>query len=371
MRRKQPTSQDVARLAGVSQSTVSYVLTGSRPISAATRARVEDAIAKLGYQPNSGARTLRSRRSGVIGLMFPHPREGRREPSEFLEAISREARRSGYDILLVTADEGAAGIDRVARTGVCEALIVMELDRHDERVAAVRASGLPYVLIGLPEAAEQIAAVDLDFVGLGRMVVRRARAEGCARLLLHGGMTRRLHRNEVSRFLEGVEEEAAARDAEPADPAAEGRDDPVRSPARLEIVHDAGPLAEVPDRARALAAEGGRTAVFGLGQAQELLFAAAASGALADPGLLIIALTGEDLSRLSPLLAATPRLDPRREQVSELAVRELVRLLRTPGAGPRVRLVEPVWADGGGADAPDAREPAADGAYVPEPRSAS
>src|SRR5699024_3645775 len=66
-----PTSQDVARLAGVSQSTVSYVLTGSRPISESTRARVEEAIAELGYHPNSGARTLRSRRSGVIGLMVP------------------------------------------------------------------------------------------------------------------------------------------------------------------------------------------------------------------------------------------------------------------------------------------------------------
>ena len=67
-RKKAPTSQDVARLAGVSQSTVSYVLTGSRPISEATRTRVEDAIAKLDYHPNSGARTLRSRRSGAAGL---------------------------------------------------------------------------------------------------------------------------------------------------------------------------------------------------------------------------------------------------------------------------------------------------------------
>ena len=105
VRRKAPTSQDVARLAGVSQSTVSYVLTGSRPISEATRARVEDAIAKLGYHPNSGARTLRSRRSGVIGLMVPEADADDGVLMTFVGTIAREARRFGYDILLVTAQE--------------------------------------------------------------------------------------------------------------------------------------------------------------------------------------------------------------------------------------------------------------------------
>ncbi|EWS79806.1 LacI family transcriptional regulator [Brachybacterium phenoliresistens] len=346
MRRKQPTSQDVARLAGVSQSTVSYVLTGSRPISAATRARVEDAIEKLGYHPNSGARSLRSRRSGVIGLMIPQARVGRSEAVTFIEAISHEARRHGYDILLVTAQEGAAGIHRVVRTGVCEALILMELDRRDERVAAVLDSGLPVVLIGIPEQLDGICAVDLDFERLGRMVVDRALGEGCARLFLFGGMTARLHRNEVSRFLDGVQaqvEESAAREP--------GR--------RLEIVHDAAPIPEVLDRARALTPAGSRTAVFGLGHAPELLFSAAASGALTDPALSLIALTGEELAEVSPLLADVPRIDPRRVEVSEIAVRELVRLLRTPGATPRVQLVEPAWA------APPSADAAPDGAGAP------
>ncbi|MEU4601960.1 LacI family DNA-binding transcriptional regulator [Kribbella sp. NPDC023972] len=64
-----PTSKDVAALAGVSQSTVSYVLSGKRPISAETRQRVEDAIAELTYQPNAGARALRGRRTNVVALV--------------------------------------------------------------------------------------------------------------------------------------------------------------------------------------------------------------------------------------------------------------------------------------------------------------
>lgn len=321
-----PTSQDVARLAGVSQSTVSYVLTGSRPISESTRARVEEAIAELGYHPNSGARTLRSRRSGVIGLMVPEADSDDGVLMVFIGAIAREARRHGYDILLVTAQEGAEGIRRVVRTGVCEALILMELDRVDERIAPVLESGLPFLTLGKPEEFPEGSVVDLDFAMLGRMVVERAVEEGCDRLLLFGDPGSRRMRNDVSRFLAGVED--AAEEEE------------------LEVVLDGGALTEVPQRALRATLPNRRTALFGLNGVRQVLFAMAATGALVDETRLLIALSGEDLADISPLLAAVPQLDPRRIEISELAVREMVRLLRTDGAMPRITLVEPRWLEG-------------------------
>src|SRR5699024_2010274 len=98
-------------------------------------------------------------------------------------------------------------------------------------------------------------------------------------------------------------------------------------------------------RAGQVTAAGERTARFGITGAAQALFALAATGALTDPSRLVIALTRDDLSAGSPLLAAVPGIDPRRVQTSELAVRELVRLLREEGAGPRVTLVEPRWLD--------------------------
>lgn len=325
-RSKAPTSQDVARLAGVSQSTVSYVLTGSRPISAATRERVEEAIAKLGYHPNSGARTLRSRRSGVIGLMVPEAESADGVLMVFIGAIAREARRHGYDILLVTAQEGAEGIHRVVRTGVCEALILMELGRYDERVAPVLESGLPFVTIGKPEQFPQGSVVDLDFEMLGRMVVERALEESCDRLLLFGDPGHKRARNDVSRLLVGIEDAAAE--------------------AQLEVVLDGGPYATVPERALRVTLPNDRTALFGMSGVRQVLFAMAATGALVDETRLLIALSGADLADMSPLLASVPQLDPRRVQISELAVQELVRLLRTDGAVPRITLVEPRWLEG-------------------------
>src|SRR3954451_10179459 len=67
------TSTDVARRAGVSQSTVSLVFSGKAAgrISAATVAAVERAAADLGYRPNVAARTLRTGRTGAVGLIVP------------------------------------------------------------------------------------------------------------------------------------------------------------------------------------------------------------------------------------------------------------------------------------------------------------
>jgi LacI family transcriptional regulator len=65
-----PTIKDVAELAGVSVGTVSHVIAGGARVSEATRARVEEAIRRLGYRPNPIARSLKSRRSRMIGMVI-------------------------------------------------------------------------------------------------------------------------------------------------------------------------------------------------------------------------------------------------------------------------------------------------------------
>ena len=65
------TIRDVARVANVSISTVSHVLSGKRPTSGATRQRVEDVIQQLGYRPNRVAQSLVWRRPFALGLIIP------------------------------------------------------------------------------------------------------------------------------------------------------------------------------------------------------------------------------------------------------------------------------------------------------------
>jgi LacI family transcriptional regulator len=66
------TAVDVARFAGVSQTTVSHVLTGGRPVAESTRVRVLDAISTLGYRPNQLARALRSQTTKDIAFVVPN-----------------------------------------------------------------------------------------------------------------------------------------------------------------------------------------------------------------------------------------------------------------------------------------------------------
>jgi LacI family transcriptional regulator, galactose operon repressor len=65
------TIADVARHAQVSKTTVSHVLSGKRPVSAATRERVERSIVTLGYRPDGLARSLRTRRTHTVALILP------------------------------------------------------------------------------------------------------------------------------------------------------------------------------------------------------------------------------------------------------------------------------------------------------------
>ncbi|MET3808040.1 DNA-binding LacI/PurR family transcriptional regulator [Nakamurella sp. UYEF19] len=167
-----PTSEDVARAAGVSQSTVSYVMSGKRSISPATRKRVEQVIEDLGYHPNSGAQALAGSRTNIIGLVVPfRPNIDMTVIAEFMAEIATLARAHDYDILLVTADEGPAGLRRLVGRSLCDALILMEVGSHDDRIPVAKSLGVPVVLIGVPEDSADLHCVDFDFEGAGQTCV--------------------------------------------------------------------------------------------------------------------------------------------------------------------------------------------------------
>lgn len=97
-----PTQVDVARRAGVSRATVSYVLNGLTegrvPISDETRQRVLDAIEELGYEPDARAQALRSGSTNTIALIIPDLRNP--HFSEYATGIEEAARAAGYHLLL-------------------------------------------------------------------------------------------------------------------------------------------------------------------------------------------------------------------------------------------------------------------------------
>jgi len=99
---KRPTQADVAREAGVSRATVSYVVNGQTdgriPISEDTRLRVLEAIEELNYEPDARAQALRSGSTNTIGFIIPDLRNP--HFVEYASGIELEARNAGYHMLL-------------------------------------------------------------------------------------------------------------------------------------------------------------------------------------------------------------------------------------------------------------------------------
>lgn len=163
---------DVAKAAGVSASTVSYVLSGKRPISPETMARVRKSIDELSYRPHAGARALASRRTAIVGLAAPL-RSGNNVPVvlQFVSAVAEGARRRAHDVLLVTQDEGVEGVRRVGQTALVDGFVLMDVPSDEPRAAILRDMGVPFVLIGYPDDRDGVTCIDFDFAAAARTCV--------------------------------------------------------------------------------------------------------------------------------------------------------------------------------------------------------
>jgi len=170
---------DVAKYAGVSRSTVSYALSGNRPIKPETRDRIQQAIQVLGFTANAGARALATSKTWIMGLIVPFtPEEFAPATLGYVLGVSESARDLGYDVLLVTRKEGDSGIARITESGLVDGVILLDVKRHDDRIHSLRMARQPSVLIGIPEDETSMDCVDLDFFAAGRMLVEHLHALG-------------------------------------------------------------------------------------------------------------------------------------------------------------------------------------------------
>lgn len=160
-----PSIYDVARLANVAASTVSYALNGTRPVSEKTIKRIEQAMQELGYRPNALARGLASRRTRNLGLIFPTLERGLGiTEMEFVTSAAETASENGYHLVLwSTQVEDIETLSRLTQQGLVDGVIVMEVRLSDARVDMLREAGIPFCMIGRTAAAGTDSYVDIDF----------------------------------------------------------------------------------------------------------------------------------------------------------------------------------------------------------------
>lgn len=162
-----PTIKDVAREAGVSIATVSYVLNNkTTAVSEDTRQIVWKAVEKIGYMPNVTARNLRSSQSRLIGYAWHEVPADQINPvlDRFTYYMARAAEAAGYHILTFTysQDDPLRVYDELIRTGRVDAFVVGSTTQNDERIQFLLDQEFPFVSFGRSNPDWDFLWVDTD-----------------------------------------------------------------------------------------------------------------------------------------------------------------------------------------------------------------
>lgn len=176
---KRVTSLEVAQHAGVSRTTVSFVLNnveGSN-ISAETRAKVRRAADELGYTPNEAARSLVSGQTRTVGLVISHaePLQVDAYIPQLLYSLTAASHQNGYQVMLETIQKNnhPSNYVRLVEGHRIDGLIVLNTWSHDTQLPMLLERKFPVVMLGLPQNMtmnEQTFLVEID----GRGAAARA-----------------------------------------------------------------------------------------------------------------------------------------------------------------------------------------------------
>jgi len=164
------TRADVAKLAGVSPSTVSYALSGDRSIKEDTRKRVLIAVAKLNYSPHLAAVALRGGKSKTLALLSPSGEFGIALIAlEYINGASTAALDRGYQLVIWPSQEIEMSlIQSYAESSMITGVILMEIQFKDDRVEFLKKSNIPFAMIGRTEDPCSDPYVDRDFKAVAR-----------------------------------------------------------------------------------------------------------------------------------------------------------------------------------------------------------
>ncbi len=183
------TIRDVARLANVSVATVSNALNSSDRVSPELLARVRAAVDKLSYTPHAGARSLRKRSSGLLGLVvgdITNPFF-----SDLFEAVEDAAAASGYLVLLCNSSERSEREEahlRMLRTQRIDGLILASTGSGSmSRAALLAGLEIPVVLVDRAMEGLGYDAVVLDNRAAGFQATRHLTELGHRRIALING----------------------------------------------------------------------------------------------------------------------------------------------------------------------------------------
>lgn len=181
--RARATANDVARLAGVSQMTVSRVVNNDPAVRDKTRDAVQRAIEQLGYEPNKAARSLVSANPIRIGLLYSNPNST--FLSKMMIGVLDQARQSDTQVMVVTCDDGPEAVGTVKGLiddGIDGMVLAPPLCDSRSLFAILRTAGIPAVTVGSRHNDDRISAVFMDDQAAAATMTRHLLSMGHRRI---------------------------------------------------------------------------------------------------------------------------------------------------------------------------------------------
>ncbi|MEV5410605.1 LacI family DNA-binding transcriptional regulator [Thermopolyspora sp. NPDC052614] len=207
---RRPTIGDIARRAGVSKGAVSYALNGRPGVSDATRRRIIEIAAEIGWQPSSAARALSDGRADVLGLVVDRPARTLGLEPFFMQLISgiegALASRSIGLLLQMTEDQNTE-IEFYRRWWAqrrVDGVILVDLRLDDPRVRVLEELRMPAVVIGGPEGVGGLPAVWSDDGEAIRSVLEYLAALGHRSIARVAGVRALLHTELRTRAMDEI-----------------------------------------------------------------------------------------------------------------------------------------------------------------------
>ncbi|ART75921.1 LacI family transcriptional regulator [Sutcliffiella horikoshii] len=164
------TIKDIARVAGVSVTTVSRALNGYSDVNKKTRQRIEEVAKELNYSPNTVARSLVMKKSKTIGLLVSDMnREGVKDNFTFevLCGINEASANSDYDLVLfstTSSKQSQKTYTQLCRERRVDGVILQGIKTDDPYLQEVVESDIPCVLVDIPQESETVGYVTTDNV---------------------------------------------------------------------------------------------------------------------------------------------------------------------------------------------------------------
>jgi LacI family transcriptional regulator len=186
------TIKDVARLAGVSISTVSIALQDDPRVRDTTRKRILAAVRELGYRPNGIARDLKQQRTNTIAV-FLHDLGG---PfySELLSGVQHAALEEGVSPIIACSSGGVGGdLERLIIEGRVDGAMVLDDAIQESFLRRAAGAHLPIVVLDREIAAEYVYAVTSDHEGGAHAATVHLIDHGCRRIAFISGPRRSIH----------------------------------------------------------------------------------------------------------------------------------------------------------------------------------